>query len=98
MAVFTGQIRRLVLQYKKWCLINDSSPNSLFAAGTVLPLPSFSGSLEPVLAAQFGLMEQRDADILAEQFGAQLSAASSYTMTAISQPPMALQSTYNLYR
>ena len=71
MAVFTGQIRQLVLPYREWCLIDNSSPNSLFAVGTVLPLPSFSGSLEPVLAAQFGLVEQRYAHILAEQFGAQ---------------------------
>ncbi len=32
MAVFTGQIRRLVLQYRKWCLTDNVGPNSLFAA------------------------------------------------------------------
>ena len=32
MAVFTGQIRQLVLQYRHWCLIDELSPNSLFAA------------------------------------------------------------------
>ncbi len=32
MAVFTGQIRQSVLQYRKWCLIDKLSPNSVFAA------------------------------------------------------------------
>jgi len=32
MAVFTGQISQLVLQYRQWCLIGNLSPNSLFAA------------------------------------------------------------------
>ena len=32
MAVFTGQIRQLVLQYRNWCLIDNPNPNRLFAA------------------------------------------------------------------
>jgi hypothetical protein len=32
MAVFTGQISQLVLQYRNWCLIDNLGPNSLFAA------------------------------------------------------------------
>jgi hypothetical protein len=31
MAVFTGQISRLALRYRKWCSIDNLSPNSLFA-------------------------------------------------------------------
>ncbi len=32
MAVFTGQISQLVLQYRNWYLIDKLSPSSLFAA------------------------------------------------------------------
>jgi hypothetical protein len=31
MAAFTGQISQSVPQYRKWCLIDGPSPNSLFA-------------------------------------------------------------------
>ena len=43
MAVFTGQISQLVLQYRQWCLIDNVSPNSLFAAQEeleIIPLSS----------------------------------------------------------
>jgi hypothetical protein len=45
MAVFIGQIRQLVLRYRRWCSIANVSPNSLFAAEKGITGPNITVTL-----------------------------------------------------
>ena len=60
MAAFTVQIRQLVLQYRKLCLIDNPSPNSLFAANdtikSALLVPGINSRNAAIEGRHFGLL------------------------------------------